>query len=75
MFLGSKRKVSFKTMISNVGDSFLINGAAEIAQFGLFIIIGILILPMFFKSINIGFGLLLPAGFVGGHGTGGRQIK
>ena len=40
MFLGSKRKVSFKTMISNVGDSFLINGAAEIAQFGLFIIIG-----------------------------------
>ncbi|WP_455558414.1 sodium/glutamate symporter [Agathobaculum hominis] len=69
MFLGSKRKVSFKTMISNVGDSFLINGAAEIAQFGLFIIIGVLILPMFFKSINIGFGLLLPAGFVGGHGT------
>ena len=48
MFLGSKRKISFKTMVSNVGDSFLINGAAEIVQFGLVIIIGVLILPMFF---------------------------
>lgn len=69
MFLGNKRDASFKSMIKSVGDTFLINGAAEIAQFGVFIILGIIILPLFFKDINCAFGLMLPAGFVGGHGT------
>lgn len=69
MFIGNKNKVSFKKMFDSVGDSFLVNAAAEIAQFGLFILLGVTILPMFFNGINKAFGLLLPAGFVGGHGT------
>lgn len=69
MFIGNKAKVSFRQMFSSVGDSFLINAAAEIAQFGLFILLGIVVFPILFKKINPAFGLMLPAGFVGGHGT------
>ena len=69
MFLGSKKKVSFSSMFKNVGDTFLVNGSSEIFQFALFILIGVLVLPLIFKGINPAFGLLLPAGFVGGHGT------
>ena len=47
MFIGNKNKVSFKKMFDSVGDSFLVNAAAEIAQFGLFILLGVTILPMF----------------------------
>lgn len=69
MFIGNKTKVSFKRMFDSVGDSFLVNAAAEITQFGLFILLGIVVFPIFFKEINPAFGLMLPAGFVGGHGT------
>lgn len=69
MFIGNKTKVSFWNMFRSVGDSFLVNAASEITQFGLFIILGVIIFPLLFKNINPAFGLLLPAGFVGGHGT------
>lgn len=69
LFLGNKKKTSFKAMINSVGDTFLVNAASEMMQFGVFILIGFLILPLFFKGIHRGFGLMLPAGFVGGHGT------
>lgn len=69
MFIGSKTKVSFKSMFQNVGDSFLVNAAAEIAQFAFFALIGVTILPVLFPDINSAFGLMLPSGFVGGHGT------
>lgn len=69
MFLGNKKKVSFKNMFTSVGDTFLVNAATEIFQYGIFILIGVLILPLLFNGINAGFGVLLPAGFVGGHGT------
>lgn len=48
MFIGNKTKVSFKQMFKSVGDSFLVNAAAEITQFGLFILIGIAVFPVFF---------------------------
>lgn len=69
MFIGNKTKVSFKKMFSSVGDSFLVNAAAEIAQFGVFIVLGVVVFPIIFKNINPAFGLMVPAGFVGGHGT------
>lgn len=69
LFLGSSRKASFKNMIQSVGDTFLVNASSEMCQFGLFILIGITALPLVFKNINLGFGLMLPSGFVGGHGT------
>lgn len=69
MFLGDRRKVSFKTMVDSAGDSFFVNGAAEIAQFGVFMVIGAFVLPLVFPGINDAFGLMVPAGFAGGHGT------
>ena len=69
LFLGTKSKVSFKSMIKNVGDTFLVNGAAEILQYAIFTLIGVLVLPIVFKGINHSFGLMLAAGFIGGHGT------
>ena len=68
MFIGSKTKVTFKSMFESVGDSFLVNAAAEILQFAIFILIGVAVLPIFFTGINKAFGLMLPAGFIGGHG-------
>lgn len=69
MFLGNKTKASFKSMMHNVGDTFLVNGAAEMGQFGVFMIIGAVALPLLFEGIHEGFALMLPSGFVGGHGT------
>lgn len=69
MFLGKQEKISFQRMISNVGDTFFVNAAAEMSQFGLFIIIGSTLLPALFSGIQKAFGLMLPAGFIGGHGT------
>ena len=69
MFLGDRRKVSLRSMVESVGDSFFVNGAAEIAQFGLALVLGAVLLPVIFPGINAAFGLMLPAGFAGGHGT------
>lgn len=69
MFLGNQKRSSFTSMIKSVGDTFLVNGAAELTQFGLFILIGVLVLPVLFPGIHLAFGLMLPSGFVGGHGT------
>ncbi len=66
MFLGNKKKYSFSHVFKNVGETFLINCAAEVFQFGFFIVIGVLILPLTFPGINHAFGLMLPSGFVGG---------
>ena len=69
MFIGNKTKVSFKSMFQSVGDTFLVNAASEIAQFAIFILWGVTVIPIVFKGLNTAFGLMLPAGFVGGHGT------
>ena len=37
MFLGNKKKVSFKNMFTSVGDTFLVNAATEIFFFVFFI--------------------------------------
>lgn len=69
MFIGNKRKVRFKDMISSVADTFLVNTSFEVAQFAIFTLIGLTILPLIFPNISKAFGLMLPSGFVGGHGT------
>ena len=69
MFVGTKGKVSVKSVIKGAGDTMLVNGASEMMQFALFILIGVTVLPMALEGINQAFGLMLPAGFVGGHGT------
>lgn len=57
MFIGNKTKVSFKQMFNSVGDSFLVNAAAEITQFGLFILIGIAVFPLFLGTLILLSGL------------------
>ena len=69
LFLGNKTKTSFKEMFNRVGETFLVNCAAEVFQFGFFMLIGVSVLPKIWKEINEGFALMLPAGFIGGHGT------
>ena len=69
MFIGRKKKASFRSMLNSVGETFLVNGAAEMLQYGFFMLLGAAVLPHIFSGIHTGFGLMLPAGFIGGHGT------
>lgn len=69
MFLGTKGRVSIKSILSGAGDTMFVNAASEMMQFAVFILAGVTVLPLVFSGINEAFGLMLPAGFVGGHGT------
>lgn len=69
LFLGNKKSMSAKTVMHNVGDTFLVNYAAETAQFAISMILGATIFGLIFPEVHKGFTLLLPAGFIGGHGT------
>lgn len=69
LFLGNRTRISFKQMFNRVGETFLVNCAAEVFQFGFFTLVGVAVLPQVFIGISYGFALMLPAGFVGGHGT------
>lgn len=68
LFIGRTEKVKLKSMLSEVGDTFCLNLAAEIGGFGSALLIGGGIMAVAFPEINKGFSLLLPAGFTGGHG-------
>lgn len=69
LFLGTKKGVSAKTVLRNVGDTFLVNYAAETAQYAVFLLLGTTVFHFLFPNIFQGFALMLPAGFIGGHGT------
>ncbi len=70
-----EKEVSPGEIVRNVGDTLAYNLASEIGMFGLALLFGLLVLPFLFPGLNSdtssvgGFSLLLPAGFVGGHGT------
>lgn len=69
MFVGTRNKVSVRSILNRAGDTLLVNGAAEILQYAVFVLIGVTILPIIFPGISKAFGLMVPAGFIGGHGT------
>ena len=69
MYLGKQEKVKFSKMIKQVGDTFLINSAAEITQFALALLVGGGLLAWLFPKTSPWFALMMPGGFVGGHGT------
>lgn len=69
LFIGNSDSFSFKKMLETAGDSFLLNCASEIGQFGLSITLGGILSIWVFHNINSAFGILMPAGFVGDHGT------
>src|SRR6056297_1302954 len=68
LFIGNNKKQSFKKVMEDVGDTFTINMATEFAQFGFAILIGTVVLMQFYPEVNHAFSILMPAGFVGGHG-------
>lgn len=69
MYLGKQGKQSFREMFAQVGDTFLLNAASEVGQFGITLLLGALALPLLFPQLISYFALMMPAGFAGGHGT------
>ncbi|MCA9507369.1 MAG: hypothetical protein KC505_02980 [Myxococcales bacterium] len=70
LFLGKrKKKISVKKTIEHAGDTFFFNLASILGQYGFTLLFGALFLYPIFSYLPKGFVLLLPAGFVGGHGT------
>lgn len=70
LFLGKrKKKLSIKKAIEHAGDTFFFNLSSIFGQYGFALLFGALILYPLFSYLPHGFALLLPAGFVGGHGT------
>ena len=71
LFLGKEenaQKIPFRKMIKDIGDTFFYNLGAEAWQFGAALLFGLFVLAPLFPDLNQGFALMLPAGFVGGHG-------
>lgn len=69
MFIGSESKGSFKQTMSQVGDTFLLNSAVYFGQYAFALLFGGLFMAACFPEVNVGFSLLMPGGFIGGHGT------
>ena len=62
-------KEGIKSEIGRVGSYFSYKVLAQTIQFSLAPLFSILVISKLFPEINYGFGLLLAAGFSGGHGT------
>lgn len=69
LFMGKQsKKQSLGTVVHEIGDTFFYNLGTELGQFGAALIFGLLVLGPLFPDLYHGFALMLPAGFVGGHG-------
>lgn len=62
-------KKEFKAEVDRIGSYFSYKVLAQVIQFGLVPLFSILVISRLFPEINYSFGLLLAAGFSGGHGT------
>lgn len=69
LFLGSEEKISFHNTLNKVGDTLTLSLGGLIGQYGVGLLMGGLIIHIFFPTVESGFGLMMPAGFVGGHGS------
>lgn len=70
LFLGySEKNKSFICVLKKNVDTFFLNAASLIGQYGSALFFGILVAGQFFPYLPKSFFLLLPAGFTGGHGT------
>src|SRR5580700_1734433 len=70
IFLGKrKKKASVRDTIEHAGDTFFLNLASIIGQYAFALLFGLLFLHPLFPYLPEGFSLILPAGFIGGHGT------
>lgn len=68
LFLGKTKKMSLKGIVKKVGDTFLINMSSEVLCFGLASLLGGALMLVIFPDVFNEICLLLPAGFMGGHG-------
>lgn len=62
-------KEGFKAEVNRIGSYFSYKVLAQVIQFSLVPLFSILVISRLFPEINYSFGLLLAAGFSGGHGT------
>lgn len=71
LFMGhrARSRTSVRTVTRKVGDTFFYNLASLVGMYGLALLFGVLVLDRLFPDLHRGFALMLPAGFVGGHGT------
>ncbi|MDG1438076.1 MAG: hypothetical protein P8P98_03800, partial [Emcibacteraceae bacterium] len=56
-------------LINRTGKLFVYNQTVTISQWIVAIMAGLFILSVFFPDISPSFGIIMPAGFMGGHGT------
>ncbi|MHC4442631.1 MAG: sodium/glutamate symporter [Planctomycetota bacterium] len=71
LFMGRREgpRTSIGTLTKSVGDTFFYNLASLIGMYGLALLFGVLVLERLFPDLHSGFAMMLPVGFVGGHGT------
>ena len=70
LFMGWRpKRTRFTEMLRGVGDTFFYNLSAWIGQFGLALLFAGAVLIPLFPGVGGPFAVMLPAGFVGGHGT------
>lgn len=69
LFIGSSQKSSIKQIMDEVGDTFLINSAVYFGQYAIALLLGGAFLLTLFPEIPQAFALLMPGGFIGGHGA------
>lgn len=69
LFIGSGSEDSFKKTMREAGDTFLLNSSVYFGQYAFALLIGGTFMATLFPDVNVGFSLLMPGGFIGGHGT------
>lgn len=65
----SSPKVSFKEVTQRVGPIWIYAQVGMLLQWGLVGIFGLYVLRAIWPELNEAFGIMLPTGFYGGHGT------
>ena len=68
LFLGKTEKINFKETVNKVGNTFLINMSSEVICFGAACLFGGALMMFLFPNVFKEIALLLPSGFMGGHG-------
>lgn len=69
LFIGNEGGGTFKQTMDQVGDTFLINSAVYFGQYAAALLIGGGILVALFPDVPQAFAVLMPGGFIGGHGA------
>lgn len=69
LFIGNSSKLTFKETMNQVGDTFLLNAAVYFGQYGFALAIGGLVLMALYPMVPLAFTVLMPGGFIGGHGA------